>query len=221
VLVALGIWACHSEVEKPTDIGLNYFPLKKGFYQIYDIDSIGYSEVSEPETLRYELMTEVTDSFPNTESDYTYIIHRSKRENANSAWQFIDVWSVRINNHELIEKEGNTEFVKIIFPVKKSTVWDGNKFNIHGNDDYEILSVDDSYSVNGIDFAKSLTINQNDNEDLIVFQDKRTEIYARETGLILKEIIQLNYCTDQDCLGQQIITSGTIYKQAIKEYGIR
>jgi hypothetical protein len=38
-------------------------------------------------------------------------------------------------------------------------------------------------------------------------------------GLIYKEVLQLNYCTDDHCLGQQIINDGIEIKMVIKEYG--
>jgi hypothetical protein len=49
--------------------------------------------------------------------------------------------------------------------------------------------------------------------------DERRNVYALNVGLVYREIIQLNYCTDDTCLGQQIIEDGMEMKVAIKQYG--
>jgi hypothetical protein len=73
----------------------------------------------------------------------------------------------------------------------------------------------------GTTFDKTLTVQQENNDDIIVFEDRREEVYARGAGLIQKTITQLHYCTADDCRGQMIIESGTVYKQEIIEYGTR
>jgi hypothetical protein len=219
-LIAL---ACDSDEPKQADIGLDYFPLRTGFYQIYDVDETQYSEVSEPVHLQYEIMTEVIDSFPNTAGNFTYVIHRNKRENETADWQFLDSWSARIDDTEVIQNEGNTPYLKLILPVKNNITWDGNKYNDKGEDVYMLSRVDESYVVGDTTYTKTLMVEQEKNEDPIVFRDIRKEYYARHAGLIYRETTQLNYCTDADkgCLGKQEIESGIVYIQQIKEYGIQ
>lgn len=222
-LVGLGILvaACTSDEFKPADRGLDYFPLKTGLYHIYKVDSIGYSEVAEPETLAYELMTEVTDSFPNPEGNFTYVISRFKRLDSTSAWQNFDTWSARVSNREAVVNEGAVSFVKLVFPVVAKSVWDGNKFNSNDTDEYEITVFQQPYMAGGMTFESAITVEQENNEDFIVFLDERKEVYARGVGLVYKEITQLQYCVDDNCRGQQIIERGTIYKQELIEYGNR
>jgi hypothetical protein len=210
--------ACTSDEFTPADKGLDYFPLKKGFYQIYKVDSVGYSEVADPVTLAYELMTEVTDSFPNPEGSFTYVINRYKRVDSSSPWRDLDTWSVRVNGREAVVNEGNVPFVKLIFPVKTNLSWNGNKFNSLDEDEYKIIAIE-SFSAGGATFEQALTVEQEDNDDFIVFLDQRKEVYARDAGLIYKEITQLTYCVEDDCRGQEIIESGTQYKQELIEYG--
>lgn len=206
---------------KHADVGKDYFPMQTGFYQIYKIDEIVYTELKDPETLSYQLMIEVVDSFPNPEGHYTYVLNRSKRLDANAQWKSLDTWSVRSNDREIIVNEENIPFLKLTFPVRKGSVWNGNKFNNLQEDAYEILTVDQSSRVNEMEFDKTLTVLQENNKDLIVFQDKREEVYARGVGLIYKETLQLHYCTDNNCVGQQKIKRGSDYKQQIIAYGHR
>jgi hypothetical protein len=213
--------ACGKDEYKPGDIGLDYFPLRKGNYQIFNVSEVIYSEVKDPENRNYQLKVEIVDSFPNTEGIYTYVLSRTRRDNASQAWQDVDTWSARGNDRELVVNEGNTAFVKITFPVGKGNEWNGNKLNNGVEDDYEMETVDEPAQIAGTTFEKTLRVVQENNEDLIVFQDKREEVYARGIGLVYKETVQLSYCTDPNCIGQQKIKSGIIYKQEINEYGAR
>lgn len=212
--------ACDSDEQKPIDIGVDYFPLGKGVYQIYKIDETIYSIGAAPENLNYELMVEIVDSFPNPEGNYTYVIHRKKRQGSSSPWQDLDTWSARGTDRELVATEGNTSFLKLTFPLRKGNTWNGNKYNSLDEDKYRVGSLDESFTAGGTTFEKTLTIDQEDNEDLIVFLDQRKEVYARGVGLIFKEVTQLNYCTADNCRGQQIVESGKKYKQEIIEHGV-
>jgi hypothetical protein len=213
--------ACDSDEPKPVDIGVDYFPLQTGNSYTYDIDETIYSEVAPVKNLVYQLRIEITDSFPNAEGDYTYVLHRSTRNDVNSAWEDLDTWSVRGNDREIILNEGNIPYLKLTFPLKAGNSWNGNKYNNLEADQYEVTAMDQPFVVSGTTFDKTLSVLQENNEDFIVFQDKREEVYARDVGLIYKETIQLSYCTTNDCVGQQKIKSGTIYKQQIAEYVVQ
>jgi hypothetical protein len=213
--------ACDSPEVKPVDIGLNYFPLQTGSYQIYTVEEILYSEIKATETLLYQLKVEAVDSFPNLDATYTYVFNRSKRDSETEPWRNLDTWSVRSSDRELVVNEGNVPYVKLIFPLKKELVWNGNKYNTLPKDDYMLATLDEPFVTSGMTFDQTLQVIQEDNQDFIVAQDKRTEVYARNVGLIYKETTQLKYCTKDNCTGQQIIESGVIYKQAIIQYGNR
>ncbi len=221
-LALIMFFACGKDDFSPIDAGRDYFPLQKGLYQIYNIDSTGYSQTSQPVNRQYQIMVEVTDSFPSSGPSYTYVLSRSIRASEAALWRNLDTWSVKIVNGEAIVSEGNTPYVKLFFPVETGNSWDGNKFNTLGQDDYDLIDVNKPFTLeHGIIFELTLTVQQELNDDPIVFQDIRKEVYARGVGLIHKEINQLTYCTDDSCLGQQIIESGILYKQEIIEYGLR
>lgn len=211
---------CNSGEPTRIDIGQDYFPLLSGQYQVYTVEQTNYSEVKPAESLSFQLKVEVTDSFPSPEGGYIYVLARSKRSDANADWTSLDTWSVRKTDRELIVNEENTSYLKLIFPVRKGVSWDGNLYNILGRDDYAVDALDVPFTTEGgMTFDKSLTVTQENNDDIIVFQDIRAEVYARGVGLISRTITQLNYCSTENCVGQQIIKSGMRYKQTILEYG--
>lgn len=203
----------------PTHSDKIYLPLKKGVYQVYDVDSVWYTITGRHEQ-HYELLTEVVDSFPNTEGGFTYVIYRYKRSDSGSDWLYHDTWSARVSGRRVVVSEGNTAFIKFTLPVSAGATWNGNALNDLGEDEYEMLGVGAGETVNGLPFTDCAVVNQNDDDDIIVRTDVRKEVYARNIGLILREIRILNYCTAGcDEFGE--IESGVEYAQMIKEYGIR
>lgn len=218
VLLFLISISCSTDEVKPVDIGLNYMPQRVSAYQVYSVDQTVYSEVADPEDSHFEIKMEVVDSFPDVNGDYTYVIHRSKRQTSTDEWEYLDTWSSRVNDQQAIVNEENIPFVKISFPVKNDKQWNGNEFNINDADTYEMKSLDEPFTVGDQTFSKTIFIDQEDVEDLLI-KDKRFEIYARDIGLIYKEVTDLNYCDDVDCFGQQQIKSGVIFKQSITSHG--
>jgi hypothetical protein len=213
---------CGSGDPKPVDIGSDYFPLQTGRYQVYAVSEKHYSEGKEPTLSDYQLKVEVTDSFPNPGGGYTYVLNRSKRMDASEEWAVLDTWSARKTDAELVVNEENISYLKLVFPVKKGQTWNGNQYNSQNKDDYTLDNVDVPYTTpGGTTFEKSLTVNQENNDDLIVFHDIRKEIYARNVGLVFRSIVQLNYCSTENCVGQQVVNEGIEYQQTIIDYGAK
>jgi hypothetical protein len=221
IAFALFNTACDNGDPKPVDSGQEYFPLITGNYYVYDVVEIVYSEVAPTKNLVYQLKVEVSDSFPNGEGDHTYVLSRSTRNNETDAWKDLDTWSVRSNDREVILNEGNVSFVRIAFPLKAGKTWNGNKYNNQLADEYEINDTGKNFDAGGVTFENTFTVLQEDNEDFIVFLDKREEVYAKDIGLVYKEVTQLAYCTTNDCIGQQKVKSGIIYKQQINDYVVQ
>ena len=75
---------------------------------------------------------------------------------------------------------------------------------------------------NFTEFSETITVSQSDNQDFIVFQDKRSEVFARGVGLIEKNILQLHYHTlPVEDIGKQKIKEGIAFTQQLIEYGTR
>ncbi len=220
LVLAIIAFSCESSDEPETfDRVADYLPLRKGSFQVYDVSEIRY-ELGVPETLSYELKTVVTDSFKNASGTYSYVIHRSLRDYGGNSWTYMDTWSSLTSELEAVTNEGNLSFLKFRLPIKDGIEWNGNLYNAQGEDIYTLEQTKASQTFGETIYNDCITVNQNDNEDFVVFLDQRKEVYGRHVGLVYKESTQLHYCAQEECLGDQIVEEGVIYKQTIKDHGI-
>ncbi|HET9054931.1 MAG TPA: hypothetical protein VFM90_12190, partial [Cyclobacteriaceae bacterium] len=104
-------------------------------------------------------------------------------------------------------------------PLRK---WNGNALNPLPADEYMLAASGKSYPLEtGMATGEYIQVMQEDSFDPVLFRIKRQEVYARNIGLIYREITDLVYCSDADecAVGQQVIESGTIYVQTLAAYG--
>lgn len=198
-----------------------YFPLEVGRYLVYQIDETRYSELDPTEISSYQLRIETVDAFETVEGDLQYVFYRSTRATESDPWVYQDTWSARRSPIRAVMQEGNTSFVKLSFPLRENKEWDGNTFNSLGEDVYETIHVKKPFTIEGLpEFPKTITVQQSDNQDFIVYQDKRSEVYAEEVGLIEKKTLQLHYYTlPVEDIGKQKIKNGIDFSQRLIEYG--
>jgi hypothetical protein len=102
--------ACTSDPERHIS-DAEYLPLQKGVYQIYDVDSTWYTALDDEQTIHFQLLTQVVDSFINTENNFTYVIYRYKRSDDSEPWKYSDTWSSRVIIIRAVVSEQNREFV--------------------------------------------------------------------------------------------------------------
>ena len=223
-LVCTTVFSCRDDESGTLVRDHDFFPLVTGYFQVYNVTESRYT-LSVPETFEYQLKSVVVDSFSNNEGGITYVIHRSRRDQTGS-WEPVETWSAKIYRNEAVVFEGNIPYVVLNFPAKEGTNWNGNAYNDKINpststneDTYQITDVEKTMTVGDQAFDDCVTVTQEDNEEFIVFNDKRVEIYARNIGLVSKEVTQLKYCSESNCIGQQIVEEGVIYKQVLEQYG--
>lgn len=208
-----------SPLEPDSEVfGYQYFPLETGQFTEYEIEETTYTVLDPPKTTNYLLRETVADSFVDGEGDIAFRIKRFRRETSLDAWELDSVWAAKRTPSQAIRIENNQTFIRLVFPVEKDKEWNGNAFNALGEDAYAITRLDKSQEINSQTFDATLEVVQA-NDSSAVSLDKRSETYAEDIGLIYKNTTQLVYCTEPDCIGQGIISSGKTLTQKIIVYG--
>ncbi len=209
-----------NESEDPdfSAVGYNYFPLNTGSYIDYSVSETRYFPDGSVSNQSYQLRVQVADSFPNEGGSFTYVLYRYRRPGEADPWQFHSTWSSRRENVRGITVEGNIPFLSLSFPVRNGLRWDGNILNASPPDTYQIDSLGDLYTIDGVLTENSLTVVQEDLLDFVIGQeDRRYEIYMEGIGLVEKGIRQLEFCTATGCGNE--IESGLVYLQKATGYG--
>jgi hypothetical protein len=183
------------------DYNYDYYPLDSGRYVIYDVDSIRYNYVDpfqNNDTIRYQWMQVVGDTFLDNDGRVSYRIEFYKRYSTSANWFFDRVWYATPTITNLQRVEDDIRFIKLVFPPKEGLSWDGNLytpktglFTYLRNWIYRYRTVDKPYSSNGVNIDKSLTVEHVDEEN-VIDKMKSVEMYGKGVGMIYKEWTLLN-----------------------------
>jgi hypothetical protein len=221
--------ACQSRDISPKISGSEYYPLKGGAFWSYDVTETTITQLGGQTTAVYELKVQITDSVVST-GQTTYILQRFKRANAAAPWAATTTWSARKDPFQAVQQEGNVPFVKLSFPLSEGKSWNGNALNALGGsdkcsdgtfacDNYVVQDIGKRFEMGSLFFNDSITVLENNESDPIVEKDIRKSVYVKGTGLVYREVTLLQYCTQGDCIGNQIVENGSIIKQIMKDHG--
>lgn len=218
------------DVAKVDQPGADYLPWKVGNYFIYQVDSVSTTlNVSTP--FRFKLKIAVTDSFKITAGGTTYILSRARQWEGAETWTPMPTWQARNSDREGVVVEGNTPFLKLVFPILENASWNGNAFNtLAGNDacgdgqaftcdEYTVRKLPAGFSAGGQTYPESIEVIQEDAPDLLTIHDVRSETYARGIGLVDRSVEFKQYCSKNDCLGKGFIDRGWNYHWVLIEHG--
>ncbi len=222
------IISCSEQEQVEPDLGMDYFPLQVGNFSIYEVEETTMLPSSVVTSVSYELKITVTDSIVNDKGEVTYIMIREKRISPSDSWENVETWSATVINNKLVQNESNVSFVKLTFPPSLNLSWDGNQYNdlpYNGGIESFYDGIDTPYFISEIDqpitlstgftAETSLTVVQNDYNDVITGIDERKEVYAKGVGLVYKEINQFIKCTGTICTGDRSF----VFIQSLKMHG--
>jgi hypothetical protein len=198
LIVMSGIVSCKKDKSTAPDLGYTYFPNEVGTFVIYNVDSISYAHVPTTiDTFRYQLKEKIESIYTDGQNRPTIRLERYIRNYNPSIpysalpWQLRNVWSENRTATTAEKVEENSRFIKLIFPVKRESTWDGNIQNTNGTINYVYAFVDQSRTIGSIGFDSVLQVTQQDVLTLIS-QQKYIEKYARHVGLVSKQVIDVN-----------------------------
>ncbi len=211
-ILLFSILSCKKETLPPTDLKKEYYPLKLHSSITYKVDSTAYNEFDHSETnYLFELKDTVVAEIANSDNRKTFRIYRYKRELSNE-WIFQKVIVRSLVDFRYEETLDNQKFVRIVFPPERNKKWNGNTYNNLGEQQYQIVNLDETLTVNGINFDSTLLVKQL--EDINLIKEERTfETYAKGIGLIKKEVTALS----KD-INSGAVRNGFKYNMSIKSF---
>lgn len=195
VVLLIGCKGENAEV----DMGYTYYPARVGSWIEYEVDSIRHFPDDDADTLRYQIREYLESAFTDEAGRSARRIERYFRLDADADWGLADIWMVSLTERKVEKVEENIRYTRLTFPVRQGQFWDGNALNENDPWNYSYEAVDVPLSSNGVLFDSTATVIQEGAVNLIE-QERGSEIYVRNIGMIYKEHIEIqtdvNYTTD-------------------------
>lgn len=217
-MILLIFASCETEVEEvPTDFGFDYQPLEIGLFWIYEVDQTTYFGENDSEDEQFFYRDLVRTFYLNGEREQVFVINRAKSTDR-SNWTTQFEYTLLRRDFKLLRTIENQTVVNLVFPPKLGTTWDGNIYRDKNEDEFEIDSVGNNM-MGGAGSDNIVRVNQEDSDDKITFRDIRYEIFEKGVGIIEKYDQVITYCSRNDCLGKQLIDSGSEVYMKLVENG--
>jgi hypothetical protein len=207
-------------------LGLDYYPLTKGKFVVYEVDSTVYNELPTDTVIyKYLIKEKVAASFIDNLGNEAYTIERYiKFYDPNTAydsmpWKIKEVWMLNATDKSIQVSEGNIRYTKLVFPVQEKASWNGNASNTLGEQIYVYDYIEKKETLNNNVLNNVLLVKQLDYTTLISSQ-QYFEKYAKGIGLVSREITDIlsnNVVAGKTAIER--IESGIIYKQILVTYG--
>lgn len=202
-IFSLLLLSCSKETGTITESSFNatYFPVQVGKTWIYKSDSILYFNGGNGrDTFTSYIKETISSTFVNEVGQEVFKIDRFFKRNETDDWSQLNTWTTSVNAVNAIRTEENFTFIKLIFPFKKGSRWNGNAFinvlaqvEVRGesvqpykNWKYRIDNVDQTYNFEGQNYP--IAVVQLVNDSTLVDKRKVIETYAKGIGLVKKEM---------------------------------
>ena len=194
-----GSISCKKEKDPSPDMGYNYFPNQVGKYVIYDVDSFYYNDFNVPltiDTFKFQLKEKIQSTYLDNQNRTTLRLERYVRyynplvPYSSLPWVLRDVWAANRTATTAEKVEENVRYIKLAFAVKQEQTWDGNAQNTIGGLTYSYQFINQARTIGGTAFDSVLQVNQQE-ESSIIHQKYYIEKYAKRTGLVYRQVIDI------------------------------
>ncbi len=209
-------YSCKKESIIPVSPSYNYFPVEKGKWVEYDVDSIYHGQNDDNNddsvyTFHFQIREEIDSTYLNGQGQETQIVMRYRRNSDNEDWSLVSVWTQTLSLTGAYRVEENVPYHKLAFPINSSITWDGNDANTEEEEFYSYFDFHTEDFVGGLSFDSTLSVLQRDDDNYIE-RIYGMEKYAAGIGLIFKQ---------RDNLGKRngVVVEGLEYKMVVKDYG--
>jgi len=207
------LFSCSKSENLPKpNMGLNYYPLKVNSVVIYNVDSTVYNNFNNSITnYLFKLKDTVTNTFTDAQGNEAYRIERYKKTGTQD-WVFQKVITRKIISNRAEEFIDNKRYVRLVFPQTLQSTWNGNLYNDLGEWRHEVKDLDVPLTIGTKQLDSTIAIHQY-NEVNLIREDIYDETYARNIGLVFKEV----KAVDKN-ISSGVITRGFKYKMELDSW---
>lgn len=217
LVLFLVLFSCNNLEENATAPELDYQPLKAGnFWEYQVVETLYYGE-SDAETQEYYYRDQIVSDYFNEEGEQVFMVQRQKSPDQEN-WQQEINFTYSIRKGALLKTEHNQTTVSLVLPPQNGESWNANIYNSGSRNRY-VIHIEENYSLGNRSFGPAVKVVQSDEDDLITLRDRRYEVYIKGVGLTESYFEVLNYCSRNDCLGEQIIESGRFVRLELINHG--
>lgn len=210
-LILFSFFSCERELEEPMQtVGLDYISLRIGSQWEYEVSQTIYFGENDSEDSNFFYRDRIRTVFVNDAKEQVFIIQRSKSEDR-SNWVKEKDYTLLVREGNIVRTIDNQPIVILIESIRDGATWDGNKYRSQNSDEFVAKRVGDTSS-------ELFQIEQEDSDDQITFRDIRYESYEKGIGMVELYYEVLTYCSRNDCLGEQLIDSGSKIHMKLLNY---
>ncbi|HMN33379.1 MAG: hypothetical protein IT215_03060 [Chitinophagaceae bacterium] len=210
IISVMSLASCGKQVipASGVELGKEYYPIQVGHFIEYAVDSIKYNDFNKSiDTISYELRDEITSEFQDDQGRASFLVTQYKRMTPNEGWLNNMTYYITPTDFNIEIIENNIRFVKLVYPVKTNTKWDGNVYvasqtpelSWYHNWVYSYTNINEEYHTGYIHFPSTVTVNEaneyagDSTNNLYSTRTFSRERYAKNVGLISREIVNWEY----------------------------
>lgn len=206
------VFSCKKADDKPApaQAEFEYYPLEKGKWVIYDVDSTIWDDTfCIKRFYHYQIMHQIVDTFTDKIGRLSYRVDTRIRKRAEDPWQTHQVFYVTNTKSTLEMQYAQLRFIKMSFPIESGRTWKGNSYidaadpmyTYYGDWDYRYADIGESFNTGFKVFTNTVTVYGTDEavSDPEIFSEvyasrtKSMETYAPNVGLVYREYIRWTY----------------------------
>ncbi len=206
------VYSCRTSTEETVSKGTEYFPIKIGDIHYYQIDTVVYDLFKkEIDTFSSIVREEVVEKFQDATKDTVYRIELSRFSDISAEWEVFRTFERKIIDNFAIEKLDNITELKMIFPIASyktkgsSYTWNINMFNHNDPLAVKFTSIFTSFH-NGINPYNNCVSVKLNKPTIGRVNLTRTEVYAKNIGLVYRFIENTNSLDDSSFLSGSVTT---------------
>ena len=176
------------ETEEPINMGYNFFPIERGVYNTYEVDSIVWNDFTNSiDTFSFNIKLIVDSQFIDNAGRTSYWWKKYVKTDTTN-FTFANNYTITKTDNRTETVIENIRYINLIFPMYAGAKWNSNSLN---SDDATDAICDD------IDFQQNILNHMYDSCASIIYKEEidlvnelvHKEVYARNVGMIYKKQI--------------------------------